>query len=163
MSRANRDVRALLEGIVHVHKGTIIDVGTAWVINTSAEREYSSSSLISLSQREFAHKIATDIDLRRVSPEADDVSPIKRDATWKETHALVEEVLNLNMEFILKGNIKRRDKFIKYVTSLRANQQFHISTLLRSFLSFRIGLMPFLSDSPASDAQQLKINNLVEE
>jgi len=60
------------------------------------------------------------------------------------TRKLVEQVVRCNIEWLRHGNIEPTDAFIEFVTTLRADDSFHMSTLLRGFLSCRMAVASLL-------------------
>lgn len=64
------------------------------------------------------------------------------------TRKLVERVVRCNIEWLRHGNIEPTEAFIEFVTTLRADDSFHMSTLLRGFFSCRMAAASrFESDS----------------
>lgn len=61
-----------------------------------------------------------------------------------ETRALVARVVSGNEAALLQDNTGPLLELVDYVTSLRATHEFHPSTLLRGFVSFRHALEGFL-------------------
>lgn len=64
---------------------------------------------------------------------------------YAETRALVAECGRAYAALLFDADGRPRDAFIERVTSLRSGQRFHVSTLLRGFLSFRRGLEQVLA------------------
>ena len=58
----------------------------------------------------------------------------------EETQRLVERVVELHFAWLLHGELEPRRRFVEFVTSYRASAQFHMSTLLRGFSSFKKGV-----------------------
>lgn len=69
-----------------------------------------------------------------------------------ETRSLVEGVLRWNEALILRADAVPLAEFIGFVTAYRASSEFHISTLLRGFCSFRAAMADLLSP-PAVEPQ----------
>ncbi|MFO0578341.1 MAG: STAS domain-containing protein [Polyangia bacterium] len=68
-----------------------------------------------------------------------------------ETRRLVIGVLESNSALLLAGDRGRLQEFIEHVTTLRAQAQFHLSTLLRGFASVRVAageIMPKVGVPP---------------
>lgn len=61
-----------------------------------------------------------------------------------ETRKLVDRVIAAYEASLLRGDPAPMAAFIDFVTSLRASSEFHISTLLRGFLSFRRAVQDIL-------------------
>ena len=94
--------------------------------------------------------IGTAVDLRGQRP---------RD----ESRRLVERVVAWNEALILHGDTKPRDEFIELVTSYRAASEFHLSTPLRGFVSFRMALLPHLHAPAVPHEIALVVLDLVDE
>jgi anti-anti-sigma regulatory factor len=62
----------------------------------------------------------------------------------EETFKLVSRVVAWNRALILQGDDRPLAEFIQHVTALRASSEFRPSTLLRGFVSFRMGLLSWL-------------------
>jgi anti-anti-sigma regulatory factor len=71
----------------------------------------------------------------------------------EETRRLVEGVVRWNEALILRADSVPLAEFIGFVTAYRASSEFHISTLLRGFCSFRAAMAELLS--PPNVAPQL--------
>jgi rsbT co-antagonist protein RsbR len=69
----------------------------------------------------------------------------------EETQRLVEKVVGWNEALILRADSAPLSEFIGFVTSYRAASEFHISTLLRGFCSFRAAMAELLAP-PRVDA-----------
>lgn len=63
----------------------------------------------------------------------------------EETRRLVEGVVRWNEALILRADSVPLAEFIGFVTAYRASSEFHISTLLRGFCSFRAAMAELLS------------------
>ncbi len=63
-----------------------------------------------------------------------------------ETRALVEKVVSGHEAALLDGDLRPLGEFIEYVTSFRASREFHVSTVLRGFGSFRTALEALLRE-----------------
>lgn len=70
----------------------------------------------------------------------------------EETQRLVEKVVGWNEALILQADSGPLTEFIGFVTSYRAASEFHISTLLRGFCSFRAAMAELLAP-PRVDAE----------
>ncbi len=79
-----------------------------------------------------------------------------------ETEVLVARVVDLHIARLLHGDLEPRQRFVEFVTSFRASDQFHISTLLRGFQSFKKGVEHLLPESPFTSAEQLRLLVLVD-
>lgn len=76
----------------------------------------------------------------------------------EETRRLVEGVVRWNEALILRADSVPLAEFIGFVTAYRASSEFHISTLLRGFCSFRAAMAELLS--PPNVAPQLAFSCL---
>ncbi len=63
----------------------------------------------------------------------------------EETRRLVEGVVRWNEALILRADAVPLAEFIGFVTAYRASSEFHISTLLRGFCSFRAAMADMLA------------------
>jgi len=79
-----------------------------------------------------------------------------------ETRRLVERVVELHFAWLLHGELEPRRQFVEFVTSYRASAQFHISTLLRGFSSFKKGVEALLLRSPLPSVDQLRLLMLID-
>ncbi len=75
----------------------------------------------------------------------------------EETRALVAEVVDLHLAWLVRGELGPRRRFIEFVTTYRASEQFHVSTLLRGFTAFRRGLEGILDECPAPSEERLRL------
>ena len=75
----------------------------------------------------------------------------------EETRALVSEVVDLYLAWLLHGDAAPRRRFVEFVTSYRASEQFHVSTLLRGFTAFRRGLEAILALCPVSSEERTQL------
>lgn len=82
-----------------------------------------------------------------------------------ETRSLVAAVVEFNRDLLLgkAEGLEKRDAFIDYVTSYRASQNFSISTLLRGFLSFKMGLRQVLETQQVTSDLAMAIHERVDE
>lgn len=58
----------------------------------------------------------------------------------EETRELIERVVQAQTRALLDGDQATLDEFVDYVTSMRASNEFNVSTILSGLLSFRIAL-----------------------
>jgi rsbT co-antagonist protein RsbR len=80
-----------------------------------------------------------------------------------ESLRLVERVVGFNEALILHGDARPLQEFIELVTSYRAASEFHLSTPLRGFVSFRMALLPLLGPPAVPPEVALVILDLVDE
>jgi len=88
--------------------------------------------------------VAQAIDLRGARPR-------------EETRALVERVVAFHEALLVDGDDGPLSDFVESVTSLRASSEFHVSTLLKGFLSFRKALEKVLRREPLDTAVSLDV------
>jgi len=78
-----------------------------------------------------------------------------------ETRALVAQVIEANIAVLARGDRAPLHAFIAYVTSLRAESEFRVSTLLRGFRSFKRGLAVVIDEEGWSPRAVLAALSLV--
>lgn len=81
----------------------------------------------------------------------------------EETHQLVSRVVDFNRALILDGDDRPLAAFIHHVTALRASSEFRPSTLLRGFVSFRMGLLHWLTPPALTSAQAIEVLKLIDD
>lgn len=79
-----------------------------------------------------------------------------------ETRELVALVVEFHLAELLRGDLEPRRRFIEFVTSYRASDEFQISTLLRGFLSFKKGVERILPDSPFTSEDRFRVLVMVD-
>jgi anti-anti-sigma regulatory factor len=80
-----------------------------------------------------------------------------------ETRVLVDRVITTNVAVLAAGDREPLTAFIDYVTSLRAESEFRVSTLLRGFLAFKRGLAVVIAEERWTAREALAALGLVEE
>ena len=86
-----------------------------------------------------------------------------RERPYAETRGLVAQCVRALDVQLFTGDTGPRERFIELVTSNRVNLKFHVSTLLRGFLSFREALGRLLLRACVPAAQALAILRRVDE
>lgn len=81
----------------------------------------------------------------------------------EETHQLVSRVVAFNRALILEDDDRPLVAFIQHVTALRASSEFRPSTLLRGFVSFRMGLLHWLAPPALTCEQAIEVLKLVDD
>ncbi len=81
----------------------------------------------------------------------------------EETLRLVTRVVEWNEALILHNDQQPLDEFIQFVTTLRASSEFRVSTLLRGFVSFRMGMLAWLVPPHADADAALQVLQRIDE
>lgn len=80
-----------------------------------------------------------------------------------ETYQLVARVVAFNRALILESDDRPLAAFIQHVTALRASSEFRPSTLLRGFVSFRMGILQWLAPPALTPEASIAVLKLVDD